>query len=162
MQIGEMQGQSVVVCTDRDQGLITPIYRTWPQRFAWGYIYELEHFVHCILNGESPKVGGRDGRWAVAGVLAGTKLAEEKTMNSCCHGAGRVLSRSKARKQIHGQDVVVSLSDRGIKLIAGSPKLLSEEAPQAYKDVNVVVDTIEGIGIAQKVALLTPIAVVKG
>jgi len=78
MQIGEMQGQSVIVCTDRDQGLVTPIYRTWPQRFAWGYIYELEHFVHCILNGESPKVGGRDGRWAVAGVLAGTKSFQEE------------------------------------------------------------------------------------
>jgi myo-inositol 2-dehydrogenase/D-chiro-inositol 1-dehydrogenase/scyllo-inositol 2-dehydrogenase (NAD+) len=73
MQIGELQGQAVVVCTNRDQGLITPIYRTWPERFAWGYIYELEHFVISILKDAPPKVGGVEGRWAVAGVLAGTK-----------------------------------------------------------------------------------------
>jgi myo-inositol 2-dehydrogenase/D-chiro-inositol 1-dehydrogenase/scyllo-inositol 2-dehydrogenase (NAD+) len=73
MQIGEMQGQPIVVCTNRDQGLITPIYRTWPDRFAWGYIREMEHFIQSILAGTPPKVGGLDGRWAVAGVLAGTR-----------------------------------------------------------------------------------------
>jgi myo-inositol 2-dehydrogenase/D-chiro-inositol 1-dehydrogenase/scyllo-inositol 2-dehydrogenase (NAD+) len=73
MQIGELKGQAVVVCTNRDQGLVTPIYRTWPQRFAWGYIREMEHFVRCIQTGTPPKVGGEDGRWAVAGVLAATQ-----------------------------------------------------------------------------------------
>ncbi len=73
MQIGEMAGQSIVVCTNRDQGLITPIFRTWPERFAWAYIYELEHFVSCVQNETQPRAGGVDGRWAVAGVLAGTK-----------------------------------------------------------------------------------------
>lgn len=73
MQIGELQGTPVVVCTNRDQGLITPIHRTWPERFAWGYIREMEHFVGCILSGTQPRVGGIDGRWAVAGVLAGTR-----------------------------------------------------------------------------------------
>jgi len=73
MQIGEMKEQAVVVCTDRDHGLVTPIYRTWRQRFAWGYVREMEHFVHCIQTGTPPAVDGTDGRWAVAGVLAGTK-----------------------------------------------------------------------------------------
>lgn len=73
LQIGELKGQAVVVCTDRDHGLVTPIYRTWPQRFAWAYLREMEHFVDCIRNGEQPAVGGEDGRWAVAGVLAATK-----------------------------------------------------------------------------------------
>jgi predicted dehydrogenase len=73
MQIGEVKGQAVVVCTNRDQGLVMPIYRTWPERFAWGYIREMEHFIGCIQAGTPPKVGGEDGRWAVAGVLAGTK-----------------------------------------------------------------------------------------
>jgi len=73
LQIGELQGQAVVVCTNRDQGLITPIYRTWPERFQWGYIYEMEHFVGCIQTGTPPRVGGEEGRWAVAGVLAGTR-----------------------------------------------------------------------------------------
>ncbi len=73
MQIGEMQGQAVVVCTNRDQGLISPIYRTWPERFAWAYIYELQHFIQCIQDDASPRVGGKEGRWAVAGVLAATR-----------------------------------------------------------------------------------------
>ncbi len=73
MQIGELKGQSVVVCTNRDQGLIVPIVRTWPERFAWAYIYELEHFVRCVQSETTPRVGGDEGRWAVAGVLAGTK-----------------------------------------------------------------------------------------
>lgn len=73
MQIGELKGQAVVVCTNRDQGLITPIYRTWPERFQWGYIYEMEHFVQCVQNDQQPKAGGDEGRWAVAGVLAGTR-----------------------------------------------------------------------------------------
>jgi predicted dehydrogenase len=68
-----LKGQAVVVCTNRDQGLITPIYRTWPERFAWGYIHEMRHFVDCILKDEPPQAGGSEGRWAVAGVLAGTK-----------------------------------------------------------------------------------------
>lgn len=73
MQIGEMKGKSIVVCVNRDQGLVTPIYRTWPERFEWAYIREIEHFVECIQTGTTPTVGGEDGRWAVAGVLAGTK-----------------------------------------------------------------------------------------
>jgi len=73
MHIGELKGQAVVVCTNRDRGLVTPIYGTWPQRFEWGYIREMEHFITCIQTKTQPKVGGEDGRWAVAGVLAATK-----------------------------------------------------------------------------------------
>lgn len=70
LQIGNLQGQSVVVCTDRDRGLVSPIYRTWPERFALAYINEVRHFVDCIQSGKSPHAGGDEGRWAVAGVLA--------------------------------------------------------------------------------------------
>jgi predicted dehydrogenase len=81
MQVGELKGQAVVVCTNRDQGLITPIHRTWPHRFEWAYIREMEHFVECIATGTQSNVGGVDGRWAVAGVLAGTKsLLEERAV----------------------------------------------------------------------------------
>jgi predicted dehydrogenase len=73
MQIGEMKAQGVMVSVNRDQGLVTPIFRTWPERFTWAYIREMEHFVQCILTDTSPRVGGKDGRWAVAGVLAGTR-----------------------------------------------------------------------------------------
>lgn len=82
MQIGEMKGQAVVVCVNRDQGLITPIYRRWPERFAWAYIHEIEHFVSCARNDQKPRVGGEDGRWAVAMVLAGTRsFLEERPVN---------------------------------------------------------------------------------
>ena len=77
MQIGELKGQAVVVCTDRERGLSTPIYRTWPERFAWGYIREMAHFVDCIRGGKTPSVGGADGRWAVACVLASTQSFQE-------------------------------------------------------------------------------------
>ncbi len=73
MQIGSMQGMDVVVCINREQGLVTPIYKRWPERFAWGYIYEIQHFVECIQTGQPAKVSGEDGRWALAAVLAGTK-----------------------------------------------------------------------------------------
>lgn len=73
MQIGELKGQSIVVCTNRDQGLISPIFRTWPERFEWAYINELQHFIASIQTETTPRAGGIEGRWAVAGVLAGTK-----------------------------------------------------------------------------------------
>jgi len=78
LQIGELQGQAVVICTDRDHGLVSPIYRTWPERFAWGYINELEHFIECIQKDTKPEVGGEAGRWAVAGVIAATHSFLEK------------------------------------------------------------------------------------
>ncbi len=73
LQIGELRGQSVVVCTDRDHGLVSPIYRTWPERFASAYVREMRHFLECVRGGEKPRATGEDGRWAVAGVLAATK-----------------------------------------------------------------------------------------
>jgi scyllo-inositol 2-dehydrogenase (NAD+) len=79
MIVGELKGRAVTVCVDRDQGLVTPIFRRWPDRFYLGYIHELEHFFECIRTDTPPKVGGEDGRQAVAGVLAGTKsLFEER------------------------------------------------------------------------------------
>ena len=77
MQIGEMQGRAVVVATDRERGLVTPIHRTWAERFSWGYIHEMEHFVNCVREGAAPAVGGADGRWALAGVLAATRSYRE-------------------------------------------------------------------------------------
>ena len=95
-------------------------------------------------------------------VMTGSKIAEEKSLNSCCHGAGRMLSRSMARKKIKSNDVLDQMRKKGIIVLAGSQRLLSEEAPQAYKEVADVVDIIDSIGVAKKVAMLTPIAVVKG
>lgn len=79
MQIGSMQSQAVVVCVNREQGLVTPIYRRWPERFEWAYIREMEQFVASIQSDTTPSVTGQDGWWAVAGVLAGTRsMLEER------------------------------------------------------------------------------------
>jgi len=78
MQIGQMQGKAVTVCVDREQGLITPMYKRWQERFANAYVNEMHHFVDCIQAGTAPRVTGEDGRWAVAGVIAGTKSLLEK------------------------------------------------------------------------------------
>ena len=78
MLIGEMRGQALTVCIDREQGLVTPIFRRWPERFAWAYINEIQEFVACARSGSTPRVTAEDGRWAVAGVLAGTRSFLEK------------------------------------------------------------------------------------
>ena len=72
------------------------------------------------------------------------------------------MSRSKAKKEVHGDSLRRDLEARGIKVRAGSLPGLAEEAPSAYKDVDMVVETVSGAGIAKKVARLRPAAVIKG
>ncbi len=95
-------------------------------------------------------------------VLVGTEGSMQRSFGSTCHGAGRTMSRSKAKKTIWGEDLRKRLEGDGIHIRAGSMAGLAEEAPAAYKDVDSVVDTVSGAGIAKKVARLTPVAVVKG
>lgn len=95
-------------------------------------------------------------------VLVGTQESMERSFGSSCHGAGRVMSRSKAKKMVWGDDLRQELEADGIHVRAGSLPGLAEEAPQAYKDVDAVVETVSGAGIARKVARLRPVAVVKG
>jgi myo-inositol 2-dehydrogenase/D-chiro-inositol 1-dehydrogenase/scyllo-inositol 2-dehydrogenase (NAD+) len=81
MQIGDVRGHALVVCTDRERGLVTPIFRTWPERFAAAYVREMRHFVACIESGARPRAGGAEGRWAVAGALAATRsFLEERSV----------------------------------------------------------------------------------
>ncbi len=95
-------------------------------------------------------------------VLVGAAGAMEDTFGSTCHGAGRNLSRTKARQQVRGDDLKDHLSQRGIRVRAGSLRGLSEEAPLAYKDIDDVIQAVEGSGIARAVARLQPVAVIKG
>jgi len=95
-------------------------------------------------------------------VLVGTEMSMERSFGSSCHGAGRVMSRSQAKKQVRGDQLKRELQRDGIHVRAGSLAGLAEEAPQAYKDVDQVVETVSGAGIARKVARLRPVAVVKG
>ncbi len=95
-------------------------------------------------------------------VLAGTRDAMTRTFGSTCHGAGRTMSRKKAKKMIRGAQLREELEKQGIHIRPGSLSGLAEEAPAAYKDVNRVVDVVHGAGIAAKVARLAPLAVIKG
>lgn len=95
-------------------------------------------------------------------VLLGTASAVEQCFSSTCHGAGRVMSRHQARKTARGEEVVRDLNEQGIEVMAESYRTLSEEIPQAYKDVDSVVDVVSGAGISRKVARLKPLAVIKG
>ena len=95
-------------------------------------------------------------------VLLGTAGSMAQTFGSTCHGAGRTMSRAKAKKSIRGSELREELEAGGIRVRAGSMPGLAEEAPSAYKDVDRVVEVVHGAGIARKVARLVPVAVVKG
>jgi tRNA-splicing ligase RtcB (3'-phosphate/5'-hydroxy nucleic acid ligase) len=95
-------------------------------------------------------------------VLVGTEASMLRSWGSSCHGAGRTMSRAKAKHEIRGEDLRRDLEKQGIKVRAGSLPGLAEEAPAAYKDVDEVVETVVNAGIARKVARLRPLAVVKG
>jgi tRNA-splicing ligase RtcB len=95
-------------------------------------------------------------------VLAGGSESMLRSLGSSCHGAGRVWSRSKAKREVRGDSLRRELEARGIVIRAGSMPGLAEEAPAAYKDVDAVVETVVQAGIAAKVARLRPVAVIKG
>ena len=95
-------------------------------------------------------------------VLRGLESSLERSFGSTCHGAGRVLGRTEAKRRIRGEDLKRQLEKAGVLVKVGKVALLVEEAPQAYKDVSEVVDVCEGAGLSAKVARLRPLAVLKG
>ncbi len=95
-------------------------------------------------------------------VLVGTEKAMEETFGSSCHGAGRAKSRTAAKKEITAEELLKQLKDRGIHVRGASKSGLTEENPNAYKDVGAVVEVVHRAGIAKKVAKLVPIGVIKG
>ena len=95
-------------------------------------------------------------------ICKGSEIALDKTFGSSCHGAGRALSRNAAIAKFRGKDVASALLKKGILSQATHDESLAEEAPEAYKDVISVVDTVHDAGISTKVIRLTPIGVIKG
>jgi tRNA-splicing ligase RtcB len=95
-------------------------------------------------------------------VLVGTEESMQRSLGSTCHGAGRVMSRRQAKRSVYGEDLRMELESKGIRVRAGSMPGLAEEAPTAYKDVDQVIETVAGAGIARKVARLRPVVVIKG
>jgi len=96
-------------------------------------------------------------------LLAGAEGSMELSFGSTCHGAGRALSRTRARRKYHGETLIRELwQNQKIYVRAQSPKVAAEEAPGAYKDVSAVVEVCRKAGIARKVARFRPLGVVKG
>ncbi|MBM3321776.1 MAG: RtcB family protein, partial [Candidatus Eisenbacteria bacterium] len=95
-------------------------------------------------------------------VLVGTEKAMEETFGSTCHGAGRLKSRSEAKREVRLGDLERSLEEEGIRFRARSRGTLVEEAPEAYKEIDEVVNVVHGAGLSRKVARLRPLAVIKG
>ena len=95
-------------------------------------------------------------------LLVGSEAAMQESFGSSCHGAGRLMSRTKARHEIDADELRARLRKQGIVAEAGSSKGLVEEAPEAYKDIDQVIDVVASAGIAKKVARFVPIGVIKG
>ena len=95
-------------------------------------------------------------------VLVGAEGAMTESFGSTCHGAGRRMSRRAAKRIAPGHEVRRELAKRGIVVRCHSNSELAEEAPHAYKDVDRVVDVVDRMGLARKVARLKPMGVIKG
>jgi tRNA-splicing ligase RtcB len=110
--------------------------------------------------GQPVLVPGDMGRYSF--VLEGTEAALRETFGSTCHGAGRLMSRTAAVKAARGRSIAGELEARGVLARATGRDALAEEMPEAYKDVEDVVEVVHRFGISRKVARLKPLAVIKG
>ncbi|MHC4522837.1 MAG: RtcB family protein [Planctomycetota bacterium] len=110
--------------------------------------------------GQPVLIPGDMGRYSY--VLVGTEAASTETFASCCHGAGRLMSRTRAAKSVRGKDIINAMQKLGVVVRATGRRTLAEEIPEAYKDVTDVVDIVHNAGIAKKVVQLRPLGVIKG
>jgi tRNA-splicing ligase RtcB len=95
-------------------------------------------------------------------VLVGAEGAMRESFGTTCHGAGRLMSRTAAKKSVHAQNAKNRLEEQGILVRAETRDGISEEIPEAYKDVDTVVSVVHNAGLAKRVARLKPIGVIKG
>lgn len=151
------------------------IRKAWPSPLR--LIYHMGHNIACLeehdgkklcvhrkgaarcFEGKPVLIPGSMG--TASYVLVGQKKAEE-AFASCAHGAGRVMSRSAAKRQVWGETLKKELEEKGIIPRTRSMSGLAEEAPIAYKDIDEVVNVTEKAGLAKKVARLVPLGVIKG
>jgi len=111
-------------------------------------------------SGQPVLIGGSMGTCSY--VLAGSLESEQRAFSSACHGAGRAMSRRRARHQWQGRQIVDQLGSEGIRIRSPSLRGVAEEAPLAYKDVTAVVDAAAHAGLARKIARLRPLVCIKG
>ena len=110
--------------------------------------------------GQPVLIGGTMG--TASYILVGTSESEERAFGSACHGAGRNMSRTAAKKRWRGTEVADQLAASGVLIRSKNMRGVAEEAPGAYKDVSAVVEATEKAHLARKVAKLVPLICVKG
>jgi tRNA-splicing ligase RtcB (3'-phosphate/5'-hydroxy nucleic acid ligase) len=110
--------------------------------------------------GQPVLIPGDMGRYSF--VVIGLEAAMRETFGSSCHGAGRLMSRSAAKRDARGRDLPAELKTLGVTVRAHSRGGIAEEMPAAYKDVAAVVEVMEAAGVTRRVARLRPLAVIKG
>jgi len=153
-----------------------------PERAGLAVVYDV---CHNIAKFETFTVGGRARRLCVhrkgatraypdqpvlipgdmgrySYVMVGSQRALEQTFGSACHGAGRLMSRSEAKRAVRGRSLIDDMRARGVEVMAAGMATVAEEMPEAYKDVADVVHVVHGAGIASRVAQLRPLGVIKG
>ncbi len=148
MEPYEVDGRERLLCVHRKGAT---------RAFPAGHPEVPERYRHV---GQPVLVPGDMGRssW----VLVGTAAAMEQSFGSCCHGAGRLMSRSEAIRRAKGRSIAKELLARGVVAKARDRTGLDEEQPEAYKDVSLVAEVVHKAGLARKVARLRPIGVIKG
>ena len=110
--------------------------------------------------GQPVLVPGDMGRYSF--VLLGDEGAMTRTFGSTCHGAGRIMSRARSKRQSQGRDLFAELAERGVTVRAAGMRTVAEEMPYAYKDVADVVEVMQGVGISKVAFRLRPVGVIKG
>jgi tRNA-splicing ligase RtcB len=95
-------------------------------------------------------------------LMLGTEYADRETFGSTLHGSGRTMSRSKAKKQVHGKSLLKEMREAGIYVQAASMPGLAEEAGIAYKQIDDVIQAIDDLGISKKVVKILPLGNIKG
>lgn len=148
MEEYEVDGQMRQVCVHRKGAT-----RAFPPRHA-----AIPEKYRAI--GQPVLIPGDMGRYSF--VLVGAQGSMEQSFGSCCHGAGRRLSRTTAKKTMDGKDLLKYLDRQGVTVRVHSKNLLTEEAPAAYKDAQQIVNVVHNAGLAQLVVRLKPLIVVKG
>ena len=111
--------------------------------------------------GQPVIIPGDMGRYSY--LLVGQPASMEKSYGTSCHGAGRVLSRAKAKKLVKSAGGVERyIKERGLKVVARGKGTIMEEIPEAYKDVSEVIKVVAGVGIAKPILRLKPLGTLKG
>jgi len=125
--------------------------RAFPKNYINGYFHDTGHPV--IIPGSMG---------TSSYVLVGTENNINNTFGSSCHGAGRVLSRKKSNEYFQSNNVINKLNDKNIYLRAATKKVITEESPDSYKDIDEVINVVNGADIAKPVVRMLPLGVMKG